>query len=88
MRSNRANNSIRMLPSEQTAPCAVRQELAEAIQRSHQQAMLLGEQEVKAVINGDLQALAEIETQLADAKDARHAAMSAFKQHLAEHDCA
>lgn len=76
-----------MLARKQPILCDERQRLSEELQQCHLEAMQLGEQEVQAIMSGDRRALADTEKLLQDARVRRDAAMAAFKQHIAEHDC-
>jgi hypothetical protein len=76
-----------MLARKQPILCDERQRLSGELQQCHLEAIQLGEKEVQAIMSGDRRALAQTEELLQDARVKRDAAMAAFKQHIAEHDC-
>lgn len=76
-----------MVLKKQAIRCDARERLGEELQQCHLEAIQLGEKEVQAIMSGDRQSLSETERQLQNARLKRDAAMAAFKQHIAEHDC-
>ena len=67
--------------------CTTREQLAGSVQQSHREMARLGEREVQAIVGGDVTELAELEGKLRDARRKCDADLSAFRDHVAEHDC-
>ena len=67
--------------------CRVREEIAEALQRSHSEMVRLSDREIEAVIKGEFAALVEIEAELRNARRRHDASLEAFKNHVEAHRC-
>jgi len=73
--------------SPKTGGCAIRTRLIEELAATHRLIVALGDQEVGAVVRGDMEAVQRLQGPLKEARAARDQAMQELRDHLAEHDC-
>jgi len=68
-------------------PCVIRTRLIEELTSAHRNVAALGDQEVGAVVRGDMEAVRQLQGSLRQARAIRDEAMRAFRDHLGEHGC-
>jgi len=61
--------------------------LIEELTKAHRHIAKLGDQEVGAVVRGDMGAVRELQDPLREARAVRDQAMQALRDHIAEHGC-
>jgi len=76
-----------MSPARNPQPCTAKEKLVAALGAAHHTIVMLGDQEVGAVIRGDMEAAGRLEGPLREARTARNEAMRALRDHIAEHSC-
>ena len=67
--------------------CSVRWHLTSDLVAAHRQLVALGDQEVDAVVRGDLEAVRKLGHELEPARKVREVAMSAVRVHMEQHGC-
>ena len=70
-----------------SAECPVKQQLIAELQSAHARIVALGEQEMQAIMRGDIAFDSALAQNLKEARHARQSAMQALREHLAEHRC-
>jgi len=73
--------------SPKSEPCAVRTRLIAELTAVHREIVALGDQEVGAVMRGDLETVKGLEPHHTAARARRDAAMAAIRDHITEHGC-
>lgn len=76
-----------MTPSQKTKSCAVKRDLIADLEAAHSRMLELNSQEVDAVLRGDTAADAGIQAELRDARRRRELAITAVRNHVADHGC-
>jgi len=76
-----------MMPSRKLQPCALRTRLIEELTKAHRDIATLGDQEVGAVVRGDMEAVRQLQDPLREARAIRDNAMQAFRDHFDDHGC-
>ena len=73
--------------SPKSEACAVRTRLLAELATVHREIVAIGDQEVGAVMRGDLDAAKAMEAQHTAARARRDEAMAAIREHIGEHGC-
>ena len=73
--------------SPKAIPCGEKVRLIAELESAHHEIVALGDEEVRLVRRGELNALRELEVQQLSARKRRDRAMRAIRQHIAEHGC-
>jgi hypothetical protein len=65
----------------------VKRALAHDLASAHSQLVALGDEEVHAILSGDLDGVRNLRNSLANARERRERAMAAIREHITVHGC-